>query len=221
MNETTGDWERRLETEGAQALAELFVQMRERLRWTLGLRMDRRLVGRIDPSDVIQETYLEAANRLPECLAQNKLAPHLWVRFLALQQLLIHHRRHLGTQARDAGREFPIDNVRGPEVSSEGMALHILDSGTSPSQALEREDRKTRLLETLDQMDALDREVLALRHFEHMTNQEAAQILGIKPGAASQRYFRALKRLKDLLQPHSRDDTGGAHDESHRIKPSP
>jgi RNA polymerase sigma-70 factor (ECF subfamily) len=184
---------------GAAALGELFARHRDRLRLAVSLRLDRRLQGRVDPSDVLQEAFLEAAGRLDGYLARPALPPYLWLRFLATQRLLITHRQHLQTQARDAGRELSLDQPAGPEVSSENLAAWLLASGTSPSQALLRAERQAWLQEALAGMEAADREVLVLRHFEELSNAEAAQVLGVQPGAASQRYYRALKRLRAVL----------------------
>src|SRR5438093_6245551 len=87
------------------ALGDLLAAHRERLRLMVRLRKDRRLQGRIDPSDVVQDAYLEAAERFPEYARESAMPFFLWLRFLTAQQLLVLHRRHLGTQARDAGRE--------------------------------------------------------------------------------------------------------------------
>jgi RNA polymerase sigma-70 factor (ECF subfamily) len=183
---------------GADALAWLFAANRERLRLAVSLRLDRRLRGRIDPSDVLQDAYLEAAGRLDDFLREAKMAPHLWVRFLTMQQLQIAHRRHLGTQARDAGRELPLEQACG-EVSSEGLAACLAASDTSPTQAAEQQERRAYLERALARLDGPERELISLRHFEGLSTAEVALVLGVQPGAASQRYFRAMKRLREAL----------------------
>jgi RNA polymerase sigma-70 factor (ECF subfamily) len=183
---------------GTASLQEWFGQYRERLRNVVALRLDRRLMGRLDPSDVIQETYLEALQRYPAYARDPRLSPYLWLRFLAVQRLLICHRRHLQTQKRDAGLEISLD-AHGLEVSSAELAQRILDSALTPAGATVRAEEQGRLHQALQQLEPLDREVLALRHFEYLSNDEAAAVLGIQPGAASQRYYRALKRLKGIL----------------------
>jgi RNA polymerase sigma-70 factor (ECF subfamily) len=178
---------------------ELLARHRERLRRMVALRLDRRLQGRIDPSDVIQEAYLDATVRLPDYLKQPAMPFFLWLRFLAGQKLLELHRRHLGAQARDAGREVSLYRGALPETTSAALAAQLLGRLTQPSQAAIRAEMKVRLQEALNRMDPLDREVLALRHFEHLTNAEAARVLHIEESAASKRYVRALKRLKEVL----------------------
>jgi RNA polymerase sigma-70 factor (ECF subfamily) len=177
----------------------LLTQHRERLRRMVALRMDRRLQGRIDASDVIQEACLEASVRLAEYLKQPTMPFFLWLRFLTSQKLLELHRHHLGAQARDAGREVSLYRGALPEASSADLAAQLLGRWTRPSEAAMRAEMKIRLQDALNSMEPLDREVLALRHFEHLNNAETAQTLDIQESAASKRYLRALKRLKDIL----------------------
>ena len=172
---------------------------RERLRSMVAMRLDHRLIGRIDPSDVIQEAFLEAAQRYPEYCRNPNLSPYLWLRFLTMQRLLILHRRHTQSKNRDAAREVRIDDA--PEISADGLARCLADSSTSPSGRAARADEVARLQQALGTLEPLDREILALRHFEQLTNREAAEVLGIRPGTASQRYFRAVERLREVLTP--------------------
>jgi RNA polymerase sigma-70 factor (ECF subfamily) len=173
---------------------------RGRLRRMVALRLDHRLRGRIDPSDVIQEAFLEATGRRAEYERQpDPMPPFLWLRFLALQKLQLVHRRHLGTRARDAGREVSIHGGSFPEATSAALAAQLLGRDTRASEAAIRAERKRRLQEVLDCMDPIDREVLVLRHFEQLSNGECARVLGLNESAATKRYLRALRRLKDIL----------------------
>jgi RNA polymerase sigma-70 factor (ECF subfamily) len=172
---------------------------RARLRRMLALRLDQRLQGRVDPSDVIQDTFLEATQRLPEYLRQPAMPFFLWLRFLAGQRLLIVHRRHFGAQQRDAAREVSLYRGAMPEASSAALAARLLGRECRPSEIAVRAEMKLRLQEALNGMDPLDREVLALRHFEQLSNGEAARVLDIGESAASKRYIRALRRLKEIL----------------------
>jgi RNA polymerase sigma-70 factor (ECF subfamily) len=165
----------------------------------VALRLDQRLQGRIDASDVLQEAYLEAWSRLTEYLHEPTMPFFLWLRFLTGQRLLILHRHHLGRQMRDAGREISLYRGALPEASSAALAAHLLGHDTRPSEAAMRIELKLRLQEALNQMDSVDREVLALRHFEQLSRAETAQVLGMRESAVSKRYFRALERLKDIL----------------------
>lgn len=183
------------------ALGELLEGHRRRLRRMVRLRMDVGLQGRIDPSDVLQETFLEAAQRLAEYVRNPKMPFFLWLRFLTGQRLLMLRRRHLGTEARDASREISLQQGAMPEASSACLAARLLGKITAPLQAAIRAEMKLRLQDALNSMDPLDREVLALRHFEQMDNNETAEALGLTPSGASSRYLRALKRLKEVLGP--------------------
>ena len=189
----------RLRAGDARAAAELFARYRDRLYRMVRLRLDRRLQGRVDPSDVLQEAYLDVARRLPEYLADPAVPLYLWLRFLTGQRLLALHRHHLGAQMRDAGQEVSLYRGALPQATSMSLAAQLLGRFTLPSQAAVRAEMQLRLQEALHGMDPIDREVLTLRHFEELSNSETAQVLGIQKSAASNRYVRALGRLKDVL----------------------
>jgi RNA polymerase sigma-70 factor (ECF subfamily) len=186
--------------EGDQgALAALFARYRDRLRRMVRLRLDRRLQGRLDPSDVLQEAFLDVAHRAPEYAARPDMPVFLWLRFLTAQRLLALHRQHLGAQMRDAGQEVSLYRGALPMASSVSLAAQLLGRFTSVTQAAARAELQVKLQAVLNGMEPLDREVLALRHFEELTNAETAEVLGIRKSAASNRYVRALKRLKEIL----------------------
>jgi RNA polymerase sigma-70 factor (ECF subfamily) len=177
----------------------LLTRHEARLRRVIAFRLDPRLQGRIDTSDVMQEVYLAAAKSLPDYLRDPGLPFFLWLRGIAGNKLLELHRHHLGTPMRDARREVSLYRGTLPETTSAALAAHLLGEGTGPSEAAVRAEAKVRLQEAINRMDPLDREALALRHFEHLTNAEAARVLGIKETAAGKRYLRALERLRDIL----------------------
>jgi RNA polymerase sigma-70 factor (ECF subfamily) len=182
-----------------QALNQLFTRHCERLRRMVEMRLDHRLQARLDPSDVIQEAYVEVVKRLDEYLRDPKLPFFLWLRLVVGERLLKVHRHHLGTKMRDAGREVALYRGALPQASSAALAAQLLGKHTAPSQAAVRAERVLRLQEALNTLDPLDREVLALRHFEELTSAEAAQVLEIEEEAAAKRYVRALRRLKKIL----------------------
>jgi RNA polymerase sigma-70 factor (ECF subfamily) len=184
-----------------QGLGMLLARHRRRLRRMVMLRLDRRLQGRIDPSDVIQEAYLEAATRLAEYLRNPSMPFFLWLRFLTSQKLVTLHRHHLGVQMRDPCLEVALDHGLLPEASSAALAAQLLGHDTRPSEAAIRAEMRIRVQEALDRMDPLDREILAMRHFEQLSRAEIARVLAISEPAAGKRYIRALERLKkDLSQ---------------------
>src|SRR5262245_7878686 len=179
-------------------LASLFTRYRERLKRMVGLRLDARVQGRIDPSDIVQEAYMEVARKLEDYLQSPSLPFFLWVRLLTAQKLALAHRQHLGVKARDAGREVAF--YRGyPAASSAALAARLMGKLTTPSQAAVKAELKIRVQQALNAMEAIDREILTLRHFEQLSNSETALVLGIKEPAACNRYFRALERLRSIL----------------------
>jgi RNA polymerase sigma-70 factor (ECF subfamily) len=196
---THDDLLRRASSGDQDALAQVFNCYRDRLRQMVRLRLDRRLQGRLDPSDVLQEAYLDFARRLPDYAHEPDMPFYLWLRFLTGQRLIDLHRQHLGAQMRNAGQEVSLYRGALPQASSASLAAQLLGRLTSASRAAIRAETQIRVQEALNRMDAIDREVLALRHFEMLTNDEAAAVLGIKKSAASNRYVRALRRLKEIL----------------------
>ncbi len=190
----------RLAADGDGASLGVLLQRHEvRLRRMVAFRMDPRLQGRIDPSDVIQEVCLAAAKCLPDYLGRPAMPFFLWLRGVAGNKLLELHRYHLGTPMRDARREVSLYRASMPEATSAALAAQLMGRFSRPSEAAVRAEVKIRLQEALNQMDPVDREVLVLRHFEHLSTAEAAEVLGIKEAAAGKRYLRALERLRDIL----------------------
>jgi RNA polymerase sigma-70 factor (ECF subfamily) len=192
---------RRLCAGEPRALGELFGAHRERLRRMVHLRLDRRLQARVDPSDVIQDAFLDASRRLAEYGADPAMPPFLWLRFLTAQRLVTLHRVHLGVKGRDAAREVSLHSGPLPSADSRSLAAQLLGRLTSPSWAAMRAEIQIKIQDALNAMDSIDREILALRHFEELSNSETAAVLGLHKAAASNRYVRALRRLKDSLAP--------------------
>jgi RNA polymerase sigma-70 factor (ECF subfamily) len=197
--EDTGELLRRAADGDRHSLDELFARHRPRLQRMVELRLDPRVRGRIGASDVLQEASLEAFERMEKYLRDPKMPFFLWLRFLTSQKVLELHRRHLGARRRDARREVRLQGGPWPAASTATLANQLLGKLTAPSQAAIRAERKLRVEEALNAMDPIDCEVLVLRHFEQLTNTEAAQELGIEEPAASKRYIRALQRLKGFL----------------------
>jgi RNA polymerase sigma-70 factor, ECF subfamily len=190
---------RRVGERDPRAPGELFDRYRKRLRVMVRLRLDRRLQGRVDPSDVLQEAYIEVARRAAGYAANPSMPIYVWLRYLTGQRLMEIHRQHLGTRMRDAGQEVSLYRGVLPQATSASLAALLLGRLTSPSLAAQRAEIQLRLQEALNAMEPIDREVLTLRHFEELSNAEAAAVLGLQKTAASNRYVRALKRLKEIL----------------------
>jgi RNA polymerase sigma-70 factor, ECF subfamily len=182
-----------------QALAELFTLYGEQLRRMILLRLDHRLNARVSPSDVLQEAYLDALQRVPHYFAKPDLPFLGWLRLIVGQRLVEVHRQHLAAQQRDVGREISLTRGSWPSASSVCLAARLVAHLVSPSQVAVRNEAVALLEGALDQMDPIDREVLVLRHFEELSNNEVAELLGLEKAAASKRYVRALGRLKEIL----------------------
>jgi len=181
------------------ALRDLFQRYRDRLKRMVRLRLSRRLQGRVDDSDVIQEALVDIAKNLPDYAREPKLPLFLWLRQMTGLKLLEIHRRHLGTQLRDADREVSLHRGGLPEADSVSLAAQLLGQITSPSQAAIKAETRIYVQEALNSMDPIDREVLALKHFEQLSTSEIAEELGLSKAGAGSRYLRAIKRLKETL----------------------
>lgn len=195
-----------------QAWQRLMGEHRARLRRMIAFRLDRRLQGRVDPSDVLQDAYIDATRRLPEYARAPSMPFYLWLRFLASQRLTEQHRRHLGAQARDARRDVSLQQGDVPDNSAAELAQLLFNDATTPSEAAARIEQSLCVQRALESLEPIDREILLLRHFEQLSNGEAAGVLGLDKSAASKRYVRALTRLKDaLLSAPGGPDAWGSH----------
>lgn len=197
-DEMTMQLEERLRQGEAEALAALFEQCRGDLVRILRFRMAGALERRIDLDDLLQEVYLAAAARIERFAADGYAEAIVWLRQLALQTLVDQQRHHLGAQKRDAHRERSMSP--GGAATSAAMVFQFSAGISSPSAKLKREDQVARLRAVIEDMEPIDREVLALRHFEGLGNKAIAEVLGISVKAASLRYVRALRRLQDELE---------------------
>ena len=185
---------RQIRARERQAFEQLFARHQAYLRRLVELRLDPRLRSRLDPSDVVQEAQLEALSRLDAYLKRPTLPFRLWLRQIAWDRALKARRHHLGTARRALGRELPL-----PEESSLVLARQLLAGGSTPSERLDHRELARRLRQAVAQLPAADRELVMLRHFEGLSNQETACLLGIDRAAASKRHGRALLRLHRIL----------------------
>jgi RNA polymerase sigma-70 factor (ECF subfamily) len=182
-----------------EALRALLAQHHDRLKRMVHLRLSRRLAARVDDSDVLQEAYIEVARRLNEYVKEPSLPFFLWLRHMTGLKLAEVHRRHLGTQLRDVDREVTLQRAGLPLVDSVSLAAQLLGTLTTPSQAAIKAETRQLVQEALNSMDPIDREVLALKHFEQLSTAEIAQVLGLSRAGAGSRYLRAIKRLREIL----------------------
>lgn len=183
----------------SRLLGHVFGQHRDRLKRIVNAGLDQRVRVRMDASDVVQETFLEAFARINDYVEAPKVSLFVWLRFLAKQRLAMLHRQHLHVQARDARRELPLEWVVEGHGSRLQLAAQLAATLTTASVALARKEIKREIQLALDRLDDKSCEVLMLRHFEQLSNAESAEVLQISPTAACNRYIRALERLKKLL----------------------
>jgi RNA polymerase sigma-70 factor (ECF subfamily) len=176
------------------ALDELFARHRASIRQMVELRLDPKLRRRVDPSDVVQEAQIEAARRMAAYLDRPPMAFRLWLRRIAYDRLLMMRRRHLEAGRRAVTCELPL-----PDGSTVHLGRQLMADVSTPSQHLIRAELGRRVRQAIAQLAETDREVLLMRNFEGLSNQEAAHVLGIDPSAANKRYGRALFRLRALL----------------------
>lgn len=185
------------------ALEQLFSRHRERLQRMIRCRLDRRIQGRLDSSDILQDAYIDVFRNLPRYVDAPSTSFFVWLRNVVGLKLAEVHRRHLATDKRDASRDVSIYRGALPTVNSGSLAAQLLGQLTSPSQTAMKTEMRLRLQEVLDCMDEIDREVIALRHFEQLNSQEVADVLGMSKSGASSRYIRAIQRLKEELSQFS------------------
>ncbi len=192
-----------------QAVNQLLDRHRDALRRLVELRMDRVLQRRVDASDIVQDVLVEANRRLRDYLADpNPMPFHLWLRHMAKDRLIDAHRRHRVAQRRSLDREQPLAAPAGIDHSTMELANQLRDPQMTPAAAATWNETLRRFHEAVERLDEIDREMILMRHFEKLSNQEAAQALGLTSAAASMRYLRAVRRLRLLLGNEDADEEG-------------
>jgi RNA polymerase sigma-70 factor (ECF subfamily) len=186
----------------ATAVERLLAHHREPVRRMIGVRLDPAIRPRVDASDVVQEVLLEASRRLSDYLRSPTMPFHLWLRHIARDHLIDAHRRHRQAQRRTVDREHRIEFAR-TDSSSLAIVDQLLDPELTPATAAIREEIQGRFRSALDALPEDDREIVLMRHFEQLSNQDVASALGLTEAAASMRYLRAIRRLRALLLPTS------------------
>lgn len=181
------------------AVNRLMERHRESLRQMVRMRLDRAVARRVDASDVVQDVLLEASRRLDDFIRQGNMPFHLWLRQLAKDRMIDMHRRHRGAQRRSVDRERPLAGAEFGDRSSFDLAAQLRDPELTPAAASIRRELEARYLVALDQLDDDDREMILMRHHEHLGNSEVAQALDLTPAAAGMRHMRALRKLRAIL----------------------
>jgi len=201
----TQDLLRRVKTGEGEAVDQLLARHREPLRRMIALRLDAALARRLDASDVVQEVLLEANRRLKEYLKNPSMPFHLWLRHIAKDRMIDAHRRHRQAQRRSLDKEQPLQSAVMRDASSVQALASLVDQELTPASAAIRQELERRFWIELAQLDEDDREIILMRHFEQMSNQDAAAALGLSQAAAGMRYIRAMRRLRTRMTPGNTD----------------
>jgi RNA polymerase sigma-70 factor (ECF subfamily) len=189
------------------AVDRLLSRHRAAVRKMVQLRMDPMLARRVDASDIAQDVLVEAHRRLKQYLKNPQMPFHLWLRQMAKDRLIDAHRRHRVAARRSLDREQPL-NVRLPrDDSTRSIAMAICDSQLTPAAAATWRELKRRFEDACRLLEAQDQEIVVMRHFEQLSNSEVAKALELSPQAASMRYLRAMRRLRELLADETPDET--------------
>lgn len=182
-----------------EAINHLLDKHRNSLRQMVRFRMDNQLAKRLDASDVVQDVLLEASQRLADYLQNPKLPFHLWLRQLAKDRVIDMHRRHRLALRRSVDREQQLAGSPYGDQSSIQLANLLKDPELTPAAATIRRELQIRFDVAMEDLDEDDREILSMRHHEHLSNSEVAIALGMSQPAAGMRYLRALRRLREIL----------------------
>ena len=183
---------------------QLVSENRDRLKRLANLRIARELQGRVDSSDVVQEACIDAYSHFENYRNDPKVPAYQWLRFFVCQKIIQLHRKHVKTLARDARRDVSINQRLGPGAESSVLAIELLGRETTPSEIAQQQEKTDQLIEALENLDPVDREVIALRNFEQLTTEATAEILELSTDAVYKRHSRALVRLRKAF--HSKDE---------------
>ena len=192
------------------AVNRLLEKHRGPVRRLVQIRLDRKVQQRVDVSDVVQDVMIEASGRLAKYLDNPAMAFHLWLRQIAWDRIIDTYRRHRVSAKRNMDREQPMAMPGGADHSTIELAAQLCDPGLTPAAAATQREIVSKVEAVIELLGDQDREIILMRHYEHLSNLEIAEVLNLNPPAASMRYLRALRRLRELLEENEVD----ASDES-------
>ncbi len=186
----------------ADAINRLLEKHRGPVRRLVEMRLDRKVQRRVDVSDVVQDVMIEASGRLDKYLDDPVMAFHLWLRQIAWDRIIDTYRRHRVSAKRNMDREQPMSAPAGADHSTMELAVQLCDPGLTPAAAATQRELADQVEAVIELLGDQDREIILMRHYEHLSNLEIAEVLKLNPPAASMRYLRALRRLRELLEEH-------------------
>ena len=192
------------------AVNRLLERHRAPIRRLVELRLDRKVRQRVDVSDVVQDVMIEASGRLEKYLDDPVMAFHLWLRQIAWDRIIDTYRRHRVSAKRNMDREQPMSAPAGPDHSTMEFAVQLCDPGLTPQAAATQREIAVKVEAAIERLADADREIILMRHYEHLSNQEIAEVLGLNPPAASMRYLRSVRRLRELLEAEGEADESEA-----------
>ena len=195
----------------ADAINRLLARHRGSVRRLVEMRLDRKVQRRVDVSDVVQDVMIEASGRLAKYLDDPAMAFHLWLRQIAWDRIIDTYRRHRVSAKRNMDREQPMSAPAGPDQSSIMLAAQLCDPELTPAARATQREIALQVEEAIERLPEADREVIWMRHYEHLSNLEIAEALQLNAAAASMRYLRAVRRLRELLT--GQGDADDEHDE--------
>ena len=191
----------------ADAVNRLLEKHRGPVRRLVEMRLDRKVQRRVDVSDVVQDVMIEASGRLERYLDDPGMAFHLWLRQIAWDRIIDTYRRHRVSAKRNMDREQPMSVPAGADHSTMELAVQLCDPGLTPAAAATQRELADKVESVIELLSDQDRDIILMRHYEHLSNLEIAEVLKLNPPAASMRYLRALRRLRELLEEHQVDSS--------------
>jgi RNA polymerase sigma-70 factor (ECF subfamily) len=183
----------------AEAVNKLIERHRDAILRLVRMRLDRRIQPRVGVSDVVQDVFIEANRRLQKYLQDPVMPFHLWLRQIAKDRIIDAHRRHRVSAKRSVDREQPAHLPADMDHSSMALANQLVDGEVTPMAAATQRELAARVEQTIAELPEQDRDIVLMRHYEFLSNQEVAEALGLSQPAASMRYLRAIRRMRDLL----------------------
>ncbi len=181
------------------AINELMGRHRSSLDRLVRMRLDRKIQNRVGASDVVQDVLVEANRRLPRYLESPAMPFHLWIRQIAKDRMIDAYRRHRASAKRSVDREQQMSAPKGNEQSAIHLASLLCDSKPTPAELAIQKEMARKVEAAISLLDEKDSEIIVMRHYEHLTNQEISRLLNLSEPAASMRYLRAIRRLRDVI----------------------
>lgn len=198
-SEQTGELLEGARQGNGEAVNRLLDRHRDALRRLVELRLDRKIQRRVDVSDIVQDVLIDASRRLEDYLANPAMPFHLWLRHMARDRIIDAHRRHRASAKRSVDREQAMAVPAGGDRSTIELVAQLCDRELTPAASATLAELARRFEGAIEQLEERDREVVIMRHFEQLSNQEVAIALGLSEPAASMRYLRAIRRLRSLI----------------------